>query len=115
MFEQLYLQDAKKITENTSNINAMAKIITAFTSRLYYSELEDYQIMTYLCPQPKGTFYYWYNTPCIIHQQFEGGLGRCTFDPPVYFDTKEYVGPPPEKHAFLVVECGNIDALLKVV
>ena len=94
MFEQLYPQDAKKITEKTSNINAMARIIAAYTSRLYYSELDDDVVMTYLCPQPKEIFHYWYNTPGILHEQFQQGLGRSTFDPPVYFDTKEYVDPP---------------------
>ena len=71
--------------------------------------------MAYLRPQPKGAFHHWYNTPGIIHQQFEGGLGRCTFDPPVCFDTKGYVDPPLEKQAFLVQECGDIDVPMKVV
>ena len=53
MFAQLYPQDAKKITETTNNINAMARITMAYSSRLYFSELDVNHVMAYLRPPNK--------------------------------------------------------------
>ena len=50
----------------------------------------------------------------MLHEQFEGGLGRCIFDPPVYFEIRGHVDPP-EKQVFHVQECGDMDVPMKVV